>query len=160
MKLTSTDIADGQTIDMRYVFTGCGGENISPQLTWEDAPEGTKSFALLMHDPDAPTGGAGFWHWTVINIPVDVTSFEAGVGEEGNAKLPGDAVQYLNDFGFKGWGGPCPPKGDSPHRYNFTIYALATDKLEPPENATTSNVGFMVNAHAIAKASFQGFFGH
>lgn len=160
MKLSSPDIAEGQTIPMRFVFTGCGGENVSPELKWEGAPEDTKSFALLVHDPDAPTGGAGFWHWAMINIPADATGLSGGAGTEDGAGLPDGVVQYRNDYGFAAWGGPCPPKGDAPHRYNFTLYALSTDKLEPGEGATTSVVGFMVNANTIAKASFQGLYGH
>ncbi len=155
----SPDIADG-TISNEFVFAGfgCSGENKSPAITWKDAPEGTQSFAVMVHDPDAPTGGAGWWHWVVYNIPADTTSLAKGAGNEGGS-LPTGAVQVATDFGAPGWGGPCPPEGDKPHRYNFTVYALGTEKLELPDGARASLVGFMVNSNAIGQATFTGTYG-
>jgi Raf kinase inhibitor-like YbhB/YbcL family protein len=134
-------------------------ENVSPALSWKKAPKGTKSFALLVHDPDAPTGGAGWWHWLVYNLPADTTSLAQGAGSADGAKLPAGAVQQKTDFGAPGWGGPCPPTGDKPHRYVFTLHALKVDKLEIPEGATASLVGYMVNANSIGKASFTAKYG-
>lgn len=151
--LESTAFENGETIPGKFAFNGfgCTGENVSPALSWSNAPEGTKSFALLVHDPDAPTGGAGFWHWSVINISASVSALEEGVVSDG-------AMQIRNDYGVAAWGGPCPPVGDAAHRYNFTLHALSVEKLEPPEGATASLVGFLVNANTIDKAELQGLY--
>ena len=160
-QLGSPDIGPRGTIANKHVFKGfgCEGENVSPALTWKVPPAGTKSFALLVHDPDAPTGGAGWWHWVVYNIPAGTTSLPQGVGAADGSKLPAGVVQQKTDFGAAGWGGPCPPVGDNPHRYVFTVYALKVDKLDIPEGATASLVGFMVNANTIAKATLTGKYG-
>ena len=156
MKLTSADIAPGGKIADTHVFSGfgCSGKNQSPALTWTDAPKEAQSFAVMVHDADAPTGGAGWWHWVVYDLPATTTSLPANVGDA----LPSGAKQGTTDFGAPGWGGPCPPAGDKPHRYTFTVYALKVPKLELPANATASLVGFMVNANTIAKAEFQGVY--
>lgn len=155
----SPDLADGKVAN-DFVFSGfgCTGGNQSPAITWKDAPEGTKSFAVMVHDPDAPTGGAGWWHWVVYDIPATVSSLDRGAGSEGG-KLPEGAVQNATDFGVPGWGGPCPPEGDKAHRYNFTVYALGVEKLELPEGARASLVGFMVNGNALGKATFSASYG-
>ena len=159
LELTSPDIADGGTVDLPFVFDGwgCTGQNISPELAWSEAPEGTQSFALMVHDPDAPTGGAGFWHWIVLDIPAGVTGLAHGASAEG---MPKGARVIANDYGIEGWGGPCPPQGDAPHRYNVTLYALPEAVLPVPEGASKAVVGFTVNATALAKASFQATYGH
>jgi Raf kinase inhibitor-like YbhB/YbcL family protein len=153
--LTSPDIAPGATIGEKFVFKGfgCEGGNLSPALEWSGAPEGTKSFALLVHDPDAPTGGAGFWHWVVTDIPAEVRSLPQG------AALPEGAREIATDFGAPGYGGPCPPKGDKPHHYNFTLYALKVAKLDLPPKATASLTGFLVNANALGKATLTAIYG-
>lgn len=158
--LTSDDFAAGETIPLVHSFDGfgCVGENVSPALAWTGAPEGAQSFALMVHDPDAPTGGAGFWHWIVLDIPADADGLDRGAGAAGGAALPEGARHGLNDYGVEAWGGPCPPEGDGPHRYDFTLYALPTASLEAPEGATTSLIGFLVNANAIARATLQGVF--
>jgi Raf kinase inhibitor-like YbhB/YbcL family protein len=160
-ELTSPDIKANATIADRHVFKGfgCEGENVSPALAWKAPPSGTKSFALLVHDPDAPTGGAGWWHWVIYNLPADASGLPQGAGSSDGSKLPAGAVQQRTDFGVAGWGGPCPPVGDKPHRYVFTLHALKVDKLEIPDSATASLVGFMVNANSIGKASFTGRYG-
>ena len=152
LELKSPDIAPGATIGEKFVFKGfgCAGGNVSPALDWSGAPEGAKSFALMVHDPDAPTGGAGFWHWVVIDIPAVVSSLQQG------ASVPAGAREIATDYGAPGYGGPCPPKGDKPHRYNFTIYALKAAKLDLPPNATASLTGFVVNANALGKATLTG----
>ncbi len=118
----------------------------------------TKSFALLVHDPDAPTGGAGWWHWVVVNIPASTTELRKDAGRADGSNLPMGAAQINTDFGSPGWGGPCPPVGDKPHRYNFTLYALKVERLDA-SGATASLAGYMVNANAIGKARLTGKFG-
>jgi Raf kinase inhibitor-like YbhB/YbcL family protein len=160
-ELSSTDILPNSLITSEFVFNGfgCTGLNMSPQLSWKNAPVDTKSFAVMVHDPDAPTGGAGFWHWVVINLPADTTQLARGAGTTSGSALPMGARQIATDFGTPGWGGPCPPEGDKPHHYNFTVYALKVAKLELPANATASLTGFMVNANALAQATLTGRYG-
>jgi Raf kinase inhibitor-like YbhB/YbcL family protein len=158
--LTSPDIKPNSMIDKKFeanVF-GCTGENKSPALKWTGAPKDTKSFAVTVYDPDAPTG-SGFWHWFVINIPANVTELAANAGAVGGANLPKGATNVRIDYGVAGWGGPCPPEGDKPHRYIFTVHALKTDKLDLPADATAALAGFMTNASTIAKASFTAKYG-
>jgi Raf kinase inhibitor-like YbhB/YbcL family protein len=159
-KLTSRDIKPNGTIGMEQVFNsfGCTGKNISPELAWSGAPAGTKSFALLVHDPDAPTGGAGWWHWLVTNIPATAAGLAKDAGKADGSDLPAGAAQINTDFGSPGWGGPCPPVGDKPHRYVFTVYALKTEKLDA-SGGTASLAGYMVNGNAIGKATLVGKFG-
>jgi Raf kinase inhibitor-like YbhB/YbcL family protein len=161
-ELRSPDIMPGGgTIDETFVYNGfgCKGGNLSPALTWRDPPAGTRSYAILLHDPDAPTGGAGFWHWVVYDIPANVTGLPQGTGAKSGSGLPAGAKQVANDFGVPGYGGPCPPKGDKPHHYNFTIYALKVDKLALPPHATASVAGFMINANVLDKATLTGTYG-
>lgn len=160
-ELSSTDIAPGSTIKQVHAFNsfGCTGQNTSPAITWQNPPAGTKSFAVMVHDPDAPTGGAGFWHWVVVDVPATAASLSRGAGTSQGSKLPAGARQITTDFGTPGWGGPCPPVGDKPHRYVFTVYALKVDRLELPGNATASFTGFLVNANALGHASFSALYG-
>ena len=159
-KLVSPDIRPNGPIAMEQVFNGfgCSGENISPALGWSGAPEATKSLALLVHDPDAPTGGAGWWHWLVINIPASTTGLRKDAGKADGSKLPFGCAHIDTDFGGPGWGGPCPPAGDKPHRYNFTLYALKVDGLDA-SGASASLAGYMINANAIGQAKLTGKFG-
>lgn len=136
-----------------YNAFGCSGENHSPSLTWQGEPEGTKSFAITVHDPDAPTG-SGWWHWQVINLPISMHYLPKDAGAEHGKNLPAGAIQFKNDYGVKAWGGFCPPKGDKPHRYVFTIYAMAVEKMTPPATTTAAIVGFMVKGNSLGKASF------
>ena len=161
LSLTSPDIKPGARIADEQVFSafGCTGKNISPALSWKDAPKGTKSFALSVYDPDAPTG-SGFWHWVVFNIPADVTSLAKGAGDPKSADAPKGAVQSRTDFGVPGYGGPCPPKGDKPHHYQFTVFALDTDKIDADQNASAAFVGFNLHFHTLAKATLTGVWGH
>ena len=121
MKLTSAEISNGATIRNEQVFNsfGCTGQNISPSLNWTGAPKGTKSFAISIYDPDAPTG-SGWWHWVVFNIPASTTSIPKNAGDLKAKLMPEGAIQSRTDFGSPGYGGPCPPKGDKPHHYHFT----------------------------------------
>jgi Raf kinase inhibitor-like YbhB/YbcL family protein len=153
--LASPDLSDG-TFANKFLLNGfgCTGGNVSPALKWQNVPLGTKSLALQVYDPDAPSG-SGFWHWAVYNIPPNVTSLAQG---DGNAlsKLPVGAFGGNTDFfdtgatdGNGNYGGPCPPSGDKPHRYTFTLYALSVDKLEiaggVPKTGTAGLFGFVLN---------------
>ena len=157
--LTSTDFIEGATLGTAQVFNefGCKGGNASPALAWSGAPAGTQSFALLMHDPDAPTG-SGWWHWIVYNIPPGTAAFAAGAGDPKKGQIPAGAVQGRNDYGSTGYGGPCPPPG-KPHHYNFTLYALKVAKLEVPQGASAALIGFNARAQAIGEARLTGMYG-
>ncbi|MAA72544.1 MAG: YbhB/YbcL family Raf kinase inhibitor-like protein [Bermanella sp.] len=148
MTLTSDDIQEGSRMSHTFSFNGfgCDGANTSPQLSWKDAPKGTKSFAITAYDPDAPTE-SGFWHWQVINIPANVTDIPKG--HSGKFKK---AKELTNDYGATGFGGACPPKGHGMHRYQFTVWALPSETLGVPDNASKAVVGFMLNANALDKA--------
>ena len=158
--LESSDVNPRQPIAEKHVYKGfgCEGQNVSPALAWKNPPKDTKSFALTVFDPDAPTG-KGWWHWVVFNLPADATSLAAGAGDVAAGKLPKGAMQSRTDFGKPGWGGPCPPPGDKPHRYVFTLYALKTEKLALDESAPAAMVLSMVNANSLAKASFTAKYG-
>lgn len=157
--LTSSDLAGQLSVKQVFNGFGCTGENISPALAWKDAPKGTKSFAVTLYDPDAPTG-SGWWHWVVFNIPASVTSLPAGAGNPTKGLMPKGAVQSVTSYGQGGFGGACPPVGDRAHRYIFTVYALDVDALGPDATAMPALVGYMLNAHAIEKASMISYFGH
>ena len=158
--LESAEVKPGAKIAEAQVFKGfgCEGGNVSPSLKWSNAPAGTKSFAITVYDPDAPTG-SGWWHWVMFNIAADVTSLPAGAGDPASGKAPPGAVQSRTDFGKPGYGGPCPPKGDKPHRYIFTVYALKVDKIDAGTDASGALVGFMLNANKLGKASFTAKYG-
>jgi Raf kinase inhibitor-like YbhB/YbcL family protein len=157
--LTSTDIAEGKRIGEKQVFNGfgCKGDNVSPALSWSNAPEGTRSFALLMYDPDAPTG-SGWWHWVVYNIPANVSSLPAGAGDPQKSLMPAGVIQGRTDFGTTGYGGPCPPPG-KPHRYYLRLYALKVARLDAPADSTAAFIGFNVNAQSLGKAELMGVYG-
>ena len=160
-ELSSADIASGQTIANLHIFNnfGCTGGNVSPALSWKNPPLGTQSYAVMVHDQDAPTGGAGFWHWVVVNLPANATGVAQGAGAANGNALPDGARQINTDFGAPGWGGPCPPQGRAPHRYTFTVYALKVPKLDLPANATASLTGFMVNSQTLGIASITARYG-
>ena len=162
MSLTSAEVKEGGTIANEQVFKGfgCTGSNVSPSLSWSGAPGGTKSFAVSMYDPDAPTG-SGWWHWVVFNIPAKVTSLPKGAGDVKSKLMPKEAIQSRTDFGADGYGGPCPPTGDKPHRYQITVFALDVDKLPDAKNdmASAALVGFDLHFHALAKATLTATYG-
>jgi Raf kinase inhibitor-like YbhB/YbcL family protein len=158
-RLRSPSVVPNSTLSNDQVYSGfgCSGKNISPALRWSGAPSGTRSFAITVYDPDAPTG-SGWWHWVIYNIPATVSALPAGAGNQGG-KLPAGAAQGHTDFGTPGFGGPCPPAGDKPHRYIFTVYALKSERIEPPEEASAAMVGFMIHANTLAKASLTAYYG-
>jgi len=180
--LKSSDIS-GQ-LSNKQVFNGfgCRGENISPLLYWKNTPKGTKSFALTMYDPDAQTG-SGWWHWIVFNIPLEMKVLDRGFGnKKSENSLPSttdfgqlgfvglgnlgkkieydkNIIQSITDFDKFGFSGACPPIGDKPHKYIFTIYALDVDKLDLTKDANPALVGFNINAHLLAKSSIIAYYG-
>ncbi|SLM61990.1 MULTISPECIES: YbhB/YbcL family Raf kinase inhibitor-like protein [Dickeya] len=160
LTLSSPEIAAQSTLPKRFEANsfGCQGENQSPVLRWQGAPAGTQSFAVTVYDPDAPTG-SGWWHWMVINIPASVNQLASNAGEAGGKHLPTGARQLHIDYGVEAWGGVCPPPGDKPHRYIFTVYALKTPTLDIPKEANPALGGYMINANTLAKASFTAYYG-
>src|SRR5512138_2302132 len=160
LRISSKTIQADATVPMEHVFDGwgCTGKNVSPELEWSGAPAGTKSFAVTCYDPDAPTG-SGWWHWQIFNIPASVTRLEKAAGDPKSGKAPKGSVQGKNDYGAIGWGGPCPPPGDKPHRYVFTIFALKADRIDLDASASAAAIGFNLNANALAKASFTAKYG-
>ena len=160
LRLSSTDVRANSRVPDRHVFNGmgCTGANVSPALSWSGAPSGTKSFAVTVYDPDAPTG-SGWWHWLIYNIPASANGLPADAGNPEKNVAPAGSVQGNTDFGARGYGGPCPPPGDKPHRYVFTVFALKTEKVEVPANATAAMVGFNLNANVLAKDSLVATYG-
>ena len=152
LTVESRSFGNNQPIPKRYVFSGfgAGGDNVSPHVKWSGAPAGTKSFALTIWDPDAPTT-VGFWHWTVFNIPAGVTEIEEG-------KLPHGAMQGYTDFGSMEYGGPAPPPGHGPHHYHIRVYALDLDKLPLDKSATGAMLMFMMGGHILAQGELVGIY--
>ena len=155
--LKSADINGQLSQDQVLSGFGCNGKNISPELRWQNPPENTKSYAVTVYDPDAPTG-SGWWHWLVFDIPSNIASLKGGAGNLESNLAPTGSVQSVTDFGKAGYGGACPPSGDMPHRYIFTIYALDVEKLGLDAKSSPAMVGFYLNQHAIAKASLIAYY--
>lgn len=150
-KVSTNDAKDGRFGQTQFASVfGCTGGNVSPHISWSGAPEGTKSFLVSMYDKDAPTG-SGWWHWVVANIPATVTELPQGAGNDAS-KLPAGALQTPSDNGQAGYGGPCPPVGQT-HDYVITVKALKVDKLPVPSNATGAMTGFVSNMNSLAQAS-------
>ena len=158
--LSSSDIQGQIANDQVFNSFGCTGKNISPQLSWENAPAGTKSFAVTVYDPDAPTG-SGWWHWVVFNIDKSVDTIKTGASRlsTNSGSMPTGAIESSTSYGSKGFGGSCPPKGDKAHRYIFTVFALDTEKIEQNADARPELIGFFLNSHVIAKASIMAYYG-
>lgn len=155
-QMTSPDVRQGAAMGKAQEYTGfgCQGGNTSPQLLWSGAPEGTRSFALTVYDPDAPTG-SGWWHWVIFNIPADVNALPRNAGDPSKGLAPGQSVQSRTDYGTPGFGGACPPVGDKPHRYQFRLYALDVERLELSPDSSAALVGFMLNQHKLAVAEIE-----
>ena len=158
--LTSESFRDGDYLAPEHLlsesfgFGGSGG-NVSPALSWTGAPQGTRGFALTCFDPDAPTG-SGFWHWLVVNLGSSVSGLPAGAGSDGAVGLPEGALQTRTDFGSAGYGGPCPPVGDHPHRYLFTVHALDVAALPVAADTSAAVIGFQLHGATLARASLMG----
>lgn len=148
MKVESSAFREGEVIPVKYT---CDGADLSPPLSWSDIPEGTKSFVIIADDPDAPIGT--FTHWVIYDIPAKVRSLEEGVPK---TERVGDAKQGLNDFGYVGYGGPCPPKGHGYHRYFFKVYALDVRSVGLPPKATRREVEKRIRGHILGEGSLMG----
>ncbi len=155
--LSSNDLGGQVTINEEFNGFGCTGENQSPQLSWKNAPEGTKSFAITMYDPDAPTG-SGWWHWLVFDIPANINELVSGAGNMDLNLTPEGVIQSITDYGVNGYGGPCPPEGHGLHQYIITIYALKTDKLGLNESTNPAVVGYYLWNNTLAKASIVTYY--
>jgi len=160
IRLASTDWHDGGTVPIRNVFneSGCDGENFSPEFHWSGLPEGAKSLALTIFDPDAPTRG-GWWHWVVFNIPVTAGGLPGGAGDKRANRMPSGSVQCRNDYGGPGYGGPCPSPGTT-HRYVAKVYALNVEKLSLGADPSSGSAARQIAAHSIATAQLTVKFGH
>jgi Raf kinase inhibitor-like YbhB/YbcL family protein len=152
-ELGSGEIADGKPMSVRQEFKGfgCDGQNLAPSLNWSGAPSGTKSFAVTVYDPDAPTG-SGWWHWVAYDIPATVAQLPEG------GALPAGAKEGRTDFGNRGFGGACPPVGDKPHHYIFTVYALKVEKLDVSPDASAALIGYMLHANSLGSATLTATF--
>lgn len=150
--LSSKNLGGQSTTIEEFNGFGCEGENQSPQLSWTNPPEGTESFAITMYDPDAPTG-SGWWHWVVFDIPKNVQQLQSNSGNIDLNLMPKGVVQSINDYGFKGFGGPCPPSGHGYHEYKISIFALKSKTLNLDKNTNPAVVGYNIWSNTIAKAS-------
>jgi Raf kinase inhibitor-like YbhB/YbcL family protein len=159
--VSSNSFKDGDYLGKDHILSenfgfGCAGGNKSPHLKWSGAPAGTKSFAVTLFDPDAPTG-SGFWHWVVVNIPAGVTELAVGAGSKGG-KMPDGALMTRTELGDSGYLGPCPPEGDHPHRYLFTVFAVGKEKLDVTADTSPAVVGFNLYFNTLGKAEIMGLF--
>ena len=153
-QVTSATVKDGAQwppAQMSGAFGVPGGKDVSPQLAWSGAPQGTKSFAVTIYDPDAPTM-SGFWHWAVANIPASVTSLPEGAGDEGGSRLPKGAYQLPNEAGSPRFIGAAPPAGHGPHRYFIVVHALDVEDIGVPPKSTPAILGFHIFSHILARA--------
>jgi Raf kinase inhibitor-like YbhB/YbcL family protein len=150
-ELSSSDVTQGRRLNLAQAYDGygCHGGNLSPALRWKDAPAGTRSFALTVFDPDAPTG-RGWWHWLIFDIPAAVDALPEGVGV--NVPPPGGTRQGRNDFGERAYGGACPPAGDGTHRYVFTLYALKVERLNVDADARPEQVDAAIRGNSLGSA--------
>lgn len=151
LTVTSEDFTEGGALPRT---AGFGFGNTSPQLSWSGAPEGTRSYLLVCHDPDAPVIG-GFTHWAVLGIPAGTTTLDAGAGAFG-ASLGEGTTTLTNDYGTRDFGGAAPPEGDGPHRYVFTVWALDTDNTGLDANTSVAKAQFATLGHVLARGSITG----
>jgi Raf kinase inhibitor-like YbhB/YbcL family protein len=160
--LTSNSFKDGdylgkdQILSQNFGF-GCAGGNKSPHLKWSGAPAGTKSFALTCYDPDAPTG-SGFWHWVVVDIPANVTELALDAGNPKSGTMPAGALMTRTELGNSGYLGPCPPEGDHPHRYFFTVFAVGKETLSVTADTSPAVVGFNLHFNTLGRAAIMGLY--
>ncbi len=153
LRVTSSTMSHGETIPGEHAHSMAGGQNVSPQLSWEGAPEGTRSFTVTCYDPDAPTG-VGFVHWVLFNIPAEMTSLPEGAG----TNPPAGVVHGFSDWGESQYGGMAPPAGDEPHRYRFTVQALDVPSLDLGETTTFAKLRFLTRGNVLAEGTLEGTF--
>lgn len=151
--LKSNELGGQATVKQVYNGFGCKGKNQSPQLSWQNAPDSTQSFAVTIHDESAPTGGSGWWHWLIFDINKHVTELKTDAGNITKTIAPEGAIQSKTDFGKFGYGGPCPPVGHGFHKYTITVYALKVEKLGLDSTANPALVGYMLEQNTFEKAS-------
>ncbi len=153
MELKSSAFSDGGRIPTKYVMRPAGGENLSPPLSWDGVPEGTKSFAISCYDPHPI---ARNWvHWLVINIPANVRSLPEGAS---GVSMPSGSVELTNSFGFKGYGGPQPPPGTGDHPYVFTVYALSVERVDISGAPSIEGFEKAISPYVLGKASITGYY--
>ncbi len=159
--LTSPDSQLAISVPQIYTAKafGCTGGNLSPPLQWSGAPAGTKSFVVTLFDPDERSTPSGWWHWVVYDLPHNIDNLAAGAGGEHTKLLPTEALQGRSDLGEDAYHGPCPAKGDPPHRYTFTIYALNVAKLPVPADSSGAMVTSVAQDHLLAKAVLVAHYG-
>lgn len=150
--VTSDDVTDGQPLKDDQV---AAGGNTSPQLSWQGAPEETRSFVVTCFDPDAPTP-SGFWHWVLVDVPGDVNSLETGA----SANPPGNAFHVRNDGGEHGFMGAAPPEGDQVHRYFFVVHAVGEESLGVDADASPAVVSFNLAFKTLGRAILHGTWEH
>lgn len=155
--LTSENLGGNATKTQEFQGFGCTGDNESPQLSWANAPEGTKSFAITMYDPDAPTG-SGWWHWVVFDLPSDTMELAKDAGNISKGLMPKNAIQSVTNYGSAGYGGPCPPPGHGIHQYVITVHALKVDKLGLDAKTNPAIVGYYIWNNTLAKASIVSYY--
>ncbi|WP_026821274.1 YbhB/YbcL family Raf kinase inhibitor-like protein [Arthrobacter castelli] len=155
--VTSEDITHGEELNYSQASgkMGSGGDDVSPQLSWNGFPEGTKSFAVTVLDPDAPTA-SGFWHWAVFNIPVSTTSLSSDAGNPSGERLPAGAVQLKNDARMDGYVGAAPPENHGTHNYHVVVHAVDVETLDIPAEATPAFLGFNLFFHTLGRARIIG----
>lgn len=141
-----------------YNGFGCTGDNRSPALQWQHAPAGTKSYAVTLYDPDAPTG-SGWWHWVMYNIPAQVQALPEDAGSVTGRGLPSGAAHGRTDFGTFGFGGACPPAGMGSHRYVVTLHALKVSQLPAPADASPAMIGFLIHMNQLGSAVLRSSYG-
>ncbi|MDC9597623.1 YbhB/YbcL family Raf kinase inhibitor-like protein [Xenorhabdus anantnagensis] len=159
MIISSVEFKNNDFLKKEHEFNefGGNGDSRSPELAWAEAPAETKSFAITVYDPDAPTG-SGFWHWVAFDIPIETQVLPANAGQSDGSKLPIGTIQSRNDYGLIGFDGPCPPVGDKAHRYIFTVHALSVEKLGVDAETTNAVARFMIQANTLATASITGYY--
>ena len=153
--LGSDELVEGGRVPTAQLHADCGGADVSPSLAWRHAPPGTKGFAVIVHDPDAPRPG-GWWHWLFSAFPAAVSSLPAGAGTPG--REPHGCRQGLNSFGARGYGGPCPPAGHGTHHYVFTVYALDVPDAGLGPDMEPAAAAVRIRRHALAAASLTAIY--
>jgi Raf kinase inhibitor-like YbhB/YbcL family protein len=161
LSLMSPDFGPQGSVPLTHVFNdyGCTGQNRSPALSWRGAPAGTKSFAITMFDLDEHGSPSGWWHWVVYNLPATTSGLPENAGSKQDHKLPAGALQGRTDLGNVAYDGPCPDKGQSPHRYLVTLYALSIDKLPVPPEASGAMVTWTAHDYTLAKSTLVARYG-